>query len=295
MRKNWLGKGKSGVSEVLPLLNAPDVEAQLTALAVLERAGATEALDRISTKTSDPNPIVRAAAAKALGGLASERAIPTLFTALADPDRSVRISAIFALAHLKASQATSTLHSTAIGTDADPAEREAAIIGLGNLKAAEAVKDLISIALNTGEQEKTRGAALAALGEIGDPLSVDPIVRLITDDASEVVRFNAAGALGSLGGSEAQTALIRLMRDQRQPDFIRIRVAWALRNIGTDRAIRELFQVAKTDSEFIAMHAVRVLIMSHTPGGKSAALSLRARSKDTFVLSTLETLLKDAN
>jgi HEAT repeat protein len=84
------------------------------------------------------------------------------------------------------------------------------------------------------------------------------------------------------------------MRDRKQPDFIRIRVAWALRSIGTDRAIQELFHVTETDSEFIAMHAVRVLIMSHIPGGKDAALSLNARSKDTFVMSTLETLLKDA-
>src|SRR5262249_14511151 len=85
MREHWLEKGRNAVSEVLPLLNAPDVEAQLTALAVLQRAGATDALDKISAKISDPNAIVRAAAAKALGALASDRAIPTLFSALADP------------------------------------------------------------------------------------------------------------------------------------------------------------------------------------------------------------------
>jgi hypothetical protein len=85
-----------------------------------------------------------------------------------------------------------------------------------------------------------------------------------------------------------------MMRDQKQPDFIRIRVAWALRSIGTDSAIQELFHVTETETEFMAMHAVRVLVMSHTPGGKDAALNLRVRSRDAFVLSTLEALLKDA-
>src|SRR5437016_3240749 len=47
MRENLLKKGTSAVSEVLPLLSAPDVEAQLTALTVLEQARATEAVDKI--------------------------------------------------------------------------------------------------------------------------------------------------------------------------------------------------------------------------------------------------------
>jgi HEAT repeat protein len=294
IRQMWLERGKNAIPEVLPLLNVRDVEAQLTALALLERAKATEAVDEVSSTVSDPNPKVRAAAAKVLGELANDRAVPTLFSAMADPDRSVRINAIFALVHLNAKGAGARLHSITLRTDADPAERDAAIIGLGNLHAVEAVKDLVSIAVNTTEQEKTRGAALSALGDIGDLRAVGPVVTL-TGDASEVVRFNAAGALGTLKGSQSETALIRLVRDQKQPDFIRIRATWSLRNMGTDHAIQELFRLTQTENEFIAMHGVRVLIMTHTPGSRNAALSLKSRSRDAFVLSTLETLLKDAN
>src|ERR1041385_3840868 len=55
MREELLAKGRGAVAEVLPLLTAPDVEAQLTALVVLERAKATEALGNIAAKLSDPN------------------------------------------------------------------------------------------------------------------------------------------------------------------------------------------------------------------------------------------------
>src|SRR5437763_16564472 len=108
-------------------------------------------------------------------------------------------------------------------------------MSLGQLRSTEAVDDLISIATSTNEQEKTRSIAIASLGEIGDTEALKPILDLL-QDSSDTIRFNAVASVGSLGTAapEAQDPLIQVLRNPQEADFIRIRAAWALRNVGTD-------------------------------------------------------------
>jgi HEAT repeat protein len=292
LAKSLIQRGKDAVPIVLPLLDNADAEVQVQALAILEHIGAVEVRSNVSAKLTDGNTKVRAAAAGALGVLGNVDTTPALFTALTDPDRSVRISSTLALGRLKVASAASSLRSVALRGDLDATERQAAIMSLGTLRSREAVDGLISIATSTSEQEQTRSIAIASLGEIGDTEALKPILNLV-GDTSETIRFNVVASLGSLGGSEAQYALIRVLRNPQEADFIRIRAAWAIRSIGTDVCIKELFLAARADNEFIAMHAVRVLIDTKTPGGKDAAENLAARTKDTFVRATLEKLMRD--
>ena len=292
LTKTLIQRGKEAVPVVLPLLDDADVEIQIQALGILERIGAVEARRNISTKLTDRNPVVRAAAASALGGLGDDDAVPSLLATLTDPDQTVRIHSTLALGRLKAVSAGPVFRSIVTRGNLDASERQAAIMSLGELRSTEAVDDLISIATRTTEQETTRSIAIASLGEIGDTQALRPILDFL-EDTSETIRFNAVASLGSLGAPEAEDALIQVLRNQHEADFIRIRAAWAIRNIGTDVCIKELFRAASADNEFIAMHAVRVLIVTNTPGSRAAAASLAARSKDTFVLSTIDRLMKD--
>jgi HEAT repeat protein len=294
LTKSLIQRGKEAVPVVLPLLDDADVEVQVQALGILERVGAVDAMRNISRKLTDRNPAVRGAAASALGGLGDGAATPFLLSTLTDPDQTVRIRSTLALGRLKATSAGPVFRSIVTRGDLDASERQAAIMSLGQLRSTQAVDDLISIVTSKSEQEKTRSIAIASLGEIGDTEALKPIVDLL-QDSSETIRFNAVASVGSLGTAapEALEPLIQVLRNQREADFIRIRAAWVLGNIGTDACIKELFRAVSEDNEFIAMHAVRVLIATNTPGGRDAAANLAARSKDAFVLSTIEKLMKD--
>jgi predicted CXXCH cytochrome family protein len=67
-----------------------------TALELLPPVGAAE-VGRVAALLSDPDPLVRAAAAGALGGLPPEERLARLAPALADPLRAVRVAAARAL------------------------------------------------------------------------------------------------------------------------------------------------------------------------------------------------------
>ena len=292
LTKSLIQKGRDAVPVVLPLLDNADAEVQVQALAILEHIGAVEVRNNVAAKLADTNPTIRAAAARALGVLGDADTAPVLLTALSDPDRGVRVSSTLALGRLKAMAVGPVFRSILTRRDLDASERQAAIMSVGHLRLTEVVDDLITIATSTSEKENTRSVSIAALGEIGDIEALKPILDLL-EDPTETIRFNAAASLGSLGGAEAESALIRVLRNPHEADFIRIRAAWAIRNIGNETGIKELLQAAKGENEFIAMHAVRVLIETKTPGGKEAAGDLAARTKDAFVRSTLEKLMKD--
>ncbi|HEY2381421.1 MAG TPA: HEAT repeat domain-containing protein [Terriglobia bacterium] len=288
--QDLIRRGKGAVPDALLLLDSPDIQIQAAALVALGRIGDSGTLSKVSRKIASPSALVRATAAAALGDLGDKGATSVLLSTVNDPDPSVRIQTILALAKLKVPELEPVMKAEAIRAEASAGERQAAIVGLGNIKSIRAVGDLILIATNAIEQEHTRSAAIAALGAIGDKRAVRPIVKLL-NDPSDTVRFNAAASLGTLGGSDAEEGLIRLLRDPNQPNFIRIRAIGSIRSLGTDAGTQELFRISREEGEFIAMHAVRALVITGAPGGKAAALELKMRSKDAFVRSIMDRLI----
>jgi hypothetical protein len=66
----------------------------------------------------------------------------------------------------------------------------------------------------------------------------------------------------------------------------------ALGDIRSNASIEALFTMTREEDEFIAMHAAQVLMADKIPGAEQAAKALKARSHDSFVVSTLDKLLQ---
>lgn len=64
------------------------------------------------------------------------------------------------------------------------------------------------------EDAKARGAAAYILGEIGDKRAI-PMIRPLLDDPVTIVRFEAAGALATLGDWSSLTVLIGALRHEK--------------------------------------------------------------------------------
>jgi len=111
-------------------------------------------------------------------------------------------------------------------------KRPIRILGkIGDERAAETFHDFIDGDGDSALQKVT----LRALGEIGSEESVQPVAnRLVAED--EEVRSVAARALGLLGDTRA-IAPLETVLDEDDSDSVRASAAWALRQIGTERAL----------------------------------------------------------
>ncbi len=102
---------------------------------------------------------------------------------------------------------------------------------MGDDRAAETLHEFIEGDGDPALQKVT----LRALGELGSEESVQPVAqRLVAED--DEVRSMAARALGLLGDTRAIEPLADVLEDD-DSDAVRASAAWALRQIGTERAL----------------------------------------------------------
>jgi HEAT repeat protein len=127
----------------------------------------------------DPDPVLRGAAARALGALDSPRAVPDLIAVLQ--------------------------------TDASPDTRTDAAYALGLLGDPRTVDPLLAKLADTGEDPRLRGFAAEALAGPGERRAVPALIAALGDPSAEV-RFWAASTLGQLGDPAAHSALQQLAR-----------------------------------------------------------------------------------
>jgi len=149
-----------------------------------------------------------------------------------------------------------------LGRDAQPAfdvmhgkaqRREqgpVAVLGkMGDERATETLHDFID---GDGDPALQR-TTLRALGAIGSPESVQPVANRLAADNPDV-RSAAARALGLLGDTRAVDPLAdRLAGDDS--DSVRASAAWALRQIGTERALEEAAQYTDDRSYIVQAEA----------------------------------------
>jgi len=96
---------------------------------------------------------------------------------------------------------------------------------------------------------------LKALGEIGSAASTHPIAdRLVAEDPE--VRSGAARALGRIGDTRAVEPLADVLADDEN-DNVRAAAAWALYQIGTERALTEAAAYADDRSYVVENEATR--------------------------------------
>ena len=199
-------------------LNSEDQEDRrdaLMRLGAMRRAAASRvALPALS----DPSPIIRVTAAKAILALDPEEGAAALLPLLNDKDEFVRRETAYALGRTRSRTATSAL-SERLLNDKEAGVRGAAAVALGNIGDEAGVVALASTLApelsaptkskrKREENEFVLRASAEALGQIKSRTGVPALLSVVSNEKLPVdVRREAVRALGSIGDPSAIPAL----------------------------------------------------------------------------------------
>ncbi|MFC7199913.1 HEAT repeat domain-containing protein [Halospeciosus flavus] len=155
--------------------------------------------------------------------------------------------ALDALVHMGNEDALDALAQRANKRDISAIE---AIGNVGSEEGVEAVRDYSDSASNPELQKE----ALKSLGKIGDTDTTEDVaVELAAEN--EGVRSQAARSLGLVGDTRAIDPLADVLADEDESDNVRASAAWALVQIGTERALREAAEYADHHSFLVQKEA----------------------------------------
>jgi len=174
----------------------------------LRRLGVRSAEDLVRVLDDGAAGENRQRACWLLGRLEDRHLSAHLVRALVDRDARLRIEAARSLGTLAAVDAVPDL-LRALGEDDDPDVRSAVAAALGLIGDERAVDPLLGKLGDAGEQPAVRGAAAEALTGPRSPRAVGPLIAALADPETEV-RFWAAFALGQLGDERAIPSLERV-------------------------------------------------------------------------------------
>lgn len=135
--------------------------------------------------------------------------------------------------------------------------RKNATIVLVNFRIKQAIEPLIKI-LEDDESDVMRKEAATALGKIGDERAIEPLIQALKDENSSI-REAAAWALGAIGDAKAVEPLINALEDEVRD--VRIAAIGALGKIGDERAIEPLKEALRDKSWFVRNAAEEALEM----------------------------------
>ena len=245
------------------------------------RLAVTAALGRLYplgelTRLGNPNPLVRAESAEALGYLRDKRTIDPLMTALWDQDAEVRVAVAKALGELASdSEAAPALDEVKRAItpllialrDKEASVRVAVALALGEmgrLPASEVSRIIEPLASKLSDEEpEVRIAVARALAQFSDSRVINPLLMALEDEVPEV-RMVVANALERLQGlPEAQKAaaaveplLIALSDDAAR---VRMAAAEALGKSGERRAIPALEAALRDNDYLVRLSAISAL------------------------------------
>jgi HEAT repeat protein len=217
--------GEKGAVENIPRLERAigrdHVEVQLTVIEALHRIGDPKVLPVLEKAADDELSRVRMSVAVAAGGIRSPETVALLDRLYRDPALKVRRAAA----------------------------KASATLGL-----AEGVPLLIEMARSDTDEDVKR-AAVQGLGQVGPPASeaIPLLVELATLE-QEFIRFDAVGAMTSIGGEEAALAL----REQIGSDLpeIRGRAALALAEVDPDESLGIILDALLVEEVDVAQAAM---------------------------------------
>ena len=186
---------------------------------------------------SDPSPIIRVMAARAILSLEPAESAAALLPLLKDKDEFVRREVAYALGATRSRTATTSL------TDR----------------------------LLNDKENGVRGAAAVALGMIGDENAVIPLATVLSPqlsapakskrkaEANQFVLRAAAVALGQIKNRAATPALIAALNNEKFPQDVRREAARSLGLIGDPAAIPALKSASISEDPFLAQLAYESL------------------------------------
>jgi len=213
-----IGDGPGGPDDVPALVKAlkqDDAGARIEAAEDLGLIGppAADALAALlKLAEQDADPLVRVAAARAVGGVdpRSEKAVPLLVEALNDKAGRVRKKAAESLGDLGPGARSAVDALVKAVKDSDPTVSWAAIDALGQIgpDAEPAVPALVEAL----KDASTRGAAVDALGQIGGKArAAIPALEEVLKGDDVSVRWAAAAALVRIGGAGVKAGVRYLL------------------------------------------------------------------------------------
>lgn len=285
-------------AELATLLAHPDYRVRLEAQFALAQAGATEALAAAALRSpqrharlhgiwglgqvarryavvlvavekllGDPDPEVRAQAARVLGDARHEPAGPALVRMLADPEPRPRFQAAIALGRIRHREAAPGLvEMLRAAADQDPFLRHAGVMGLVGTRT-----DAELAALTADSSPAVRVAAVVALRRSNSPRVAD-----FLDDSDPAVVLEAARAINDLPIPEALPRLADLIGRPDLPAPLLRRVVNANFRAGSGRHADTLaaFAAGARHSEPARVEAVRALGRWAEPPGRDPVTGL---------------------
>ncbi len=126
------------------------------------------------------------------------------------------------------------------------------IKAIGKMGAEEAVETLVEY-VDADSDPALQKVTFRALGEIGDERATQPLANKLAME-NDVVRSHAARALGMVGDTRAVRPLAATLGDD-EVESVRAAAAWALRQIGTRRALERAAEYADDRSYLVAHEA----------------------------------------
>jgi HEAT repeat protein len=154
-------------------------------------------------------------------------------------------------------------------------ERTRAVDVLGETRSVEAIPDLSNI-LVEGDDARLREHAATSLGYIADPSTVRVLAEALANDPATSVSVSAAEALGRIGGSQSEAALLKEAKAARP---VEVRAA-AVRAVG----------LAKTDE---SAQALRTYIHDPVPEVRYAAVDGLVRQQSPQAAAAIIEVLGD--
>ena len=199
-------------------LSSGDVEERRDAVMRLGNLHVAEASRAVVPALSDPSPIVRVTATKAVLSLEPNESVAVLLPLLKDKDEFVRREAAYALGRTRSRTATAAL-SERLLTDKEDGVRAAAAVALGDIADEAAVVSLAGTlapelaARGNGKRKREQNvfvlrAAAVSLGQIGSRAGTPALIAALSNEKLDSdVRREAARALGKIGDPAAAPAL----------------------------------------------------------------------------------------
>jgi HEAT repeat protein len=226
-------------ASVVPFLRTgitdPDADVRAQSLIALGKCGDGSVTALLLHALADQNPEVREAGALALGILSAEPAVAALIEVLNDSPDGRRLVGREAGVYerLRAHAALGLGLAARYGGEVDPrasqalraiiAQRNAqkdvpaaAMVALGFARDRNATPDLIAY-LRSSEDDVLRGEAACALGRIGDRSAVKAL-HLALEDPANHVRRSAAIALGAVATPHDHEVLVALRKRALEGD-----------------------------------------------------------------------------
>lgn len=262
---------------------------------------------------TDSSPLVRAAAAEALGSIRTNEAQDSLVGALQDNDERVRLAAATALESLPTDAAVSGLSQIYKDPRSSAELKQQAVATLGsicnpaslpvfleelttnNVNPPDSVGYGLACVLKKkpdssafepihkaieAERPRPQASFIVALGETKSPAAFTVLADLL-QSSNSVMQRAAADALGSLGDARAVGPLAKLLTDQE----VGISAAAALKELSDFTAPPELLVAVSNPNPTVRLHGTRALARSHDP--KAIETLISAMPKEPLAISAL--------